>query len=144
MRFRHLPAVLSLATLPFLISAATPGAAPPSKSTPGQGAVQQARKAVASVAERYRTLRGYQLEGYSESRFSSSQGQQTSASSVRFKVARPGKLSSEMRNNEMTSRVVSDGLSRPAPGSRLRRRKTPWSPGGSARLAPRSRRAPGP
>jgi thiol-disulfide isomerase/thioredoxin/outer membrane lipoprotein-sorting protein len=64
---------------------------------------------VASVAERYRTLKSYQLEGYSESRFSSSQGQQTSASSVRFKVSRPGKLSSEMRNTEMTSRVVSDG-----------------------------------
>jgi thiol-disulfide isomerase/thioredoxin/outer membrane lipoprotein-sorting protein len=109
MRFRHLPAILSLAALPFLIAAATPGAAPPSKSTPGQGAVQQARKAVASVAERYRTLKSYQLEGYSESRFSSSQGEQTSASSVRFKVSRPGKLSSEMRNEEMTSRVVSDG-----------------------------------
>ena len=109
MRFRHLPAILSLATLPFLIAAATPGAAPPSKSTPGQGAVQQARRAVASVAERYRTLQGYQLEGYAETRFSSSQGQQTSASSVRFKVSRPGKLSSEMRNEEMTSRVVSDG-----------------------------------
>ena len=109
MRIRNLPVVLSLATLPFLVAAATPGAAPSSKSTPGQGAVQQARKAVASVAERYRTLRGYHLEGSSESRFSSSQGQQNSASSVRFKVSRPGKLSSEMRNEEMTSRVVSNG-----------------------------------
>jgi len=109
MRFRFLPAVLALATLPLLLATAPPGAAPPSKSTPGQGAVQQARKAVSSVAERYRTLKGYVLEGYSESRFSSTQGQQTTASSVRFKVSRPGKLSSEMRNDEMTSRVVSDG-----------------------------------
>ena len=109
MRFRFLPAVVGLAALPLLLAAAPPGAAPPSKSTPGQGAVQQARKAVSSVAERYRTLKGYVLEGYSESRFSSTQGQQTSASSVRFKVSRPGKLSSEMRNDEMTSRVVSDG-----------------------------------
>jgi len=73
MRFRFLPAVLALATLPLLLATAPPGAAPPSKSTPGQGAVQQARKAVSSVAERYRTLKGYVLEGYSESRFSSTQ-----------------------------------------------------------------------
>jgi len=110
MRLPNLPVALICASLPFLLAAADPAAqAPGSKSTPGQGAVQQARKAVASVAERYRTLRGYHLEGYSESRFWSSQGQQTSASWVRFKVSRPGKLSSEVRNDEMTSRVVSDG-----------------------------------
>lgn len=108
MRLPSLPAVLSLAALPLLLAAA-PAGTPAPKPSGGAAAVAQARKAVASVAERYRTLKGYHLEGYAESRFSSSQGQQVTASWVRFKVSRPNKLSSAVRNDEMTSRVVSDG-----------------------------------
>ncbi len=107
MRLPRLSAVLILAAVPFLVAATAPPPAP--KPSGGAGAVAQARKSLAYVAERYRTLRGYHLEGVSESRFWSSQGQQNNASSVRFKVSRPGKLSSEVRNAEMTSRVVSDG-----------------------------------
>lgn len=107
MRTPRLTAVFILLALPLLVSAAPAGA--PSQSTPGQGAVQQARKAVTSVAERYRTLKGYHLEGYAESRIQSSQGEQVTKSSVRFKVQRPSRLASEVRNDEMTSRVVSNG-----------------------------------
>jgi thiol-disulfide isomerase/thioredoxin/outer membrane lipoprotein-sorting protein len=105
MRQPSLPATLALLALPILIAAAPPG--PP--NTPGQGAVAQARKAVASVAERYRTLKSYHLEGYVESRLWSAQGEQVTPTSMRFKVARPGKLSSEARGEEMTSRIVSNG-----------------------------------
>ena len=105
MRPTRLPAALLLLLLPLTIEAAPPT----SQSTPGQGAVQQARKAVASVAERYRTLRSYHLEGYAETRIWSTQGEQVNRSSVRFKVQRPSKLASEVRGDDMTSRIVSNG-----------------------------------
>ena len=69
-------AVLCLPLLLLLVSAAPPAKPPGTRPSPGAAASVQARRAVAAVVERYRSLKGYELQGYAESRFSSSQGQQ--------------------------------------------------------------------
>jgi thiol-disulfide isomerase/thioredoxin/outer membrane lipoprotein-sorting protein len=102
-------AALSLPLLLLLASAAPPAKPPGTRPSPGAAATVQARRAVAAVAERYRTLKGYELEGYAESRFWSSQGQQVNGSSLHFVVSRPSRCVSEVKNDQMTSRFVSDG-----------------------------------
>jgi len=102
-------AVLCLPLLLLLVSAAPPAKPPGTRPSAGAAASVQARRAVAAVVERYRTLRGYELQGYAESRFWSSQGQQVNGSSMRFVVSRPSRCASDVHNNEMTTRFVSDG-----------------------------------
>jgi thiol-disulfide isomerase/thioredoxin/outer membrane lipoprotein-sorting protein len=106
MTARHARAALALLALPLLLAAAAPprpaGAARPAGSA-------AARKAVEAVAERYRTLRGYHLEGRGETRFTSTKDDNSSVNQVRFLVQRPGRLASEVTNPQMTSRLVSNG-----------------------------------
>jgi thiol-disulfide isomerase/thioredoxin/outer membrane lipoprotein-sorting protein len=97
----------ALALLALLLAATASPAAPPGAARPAGSAA--ARRAVEAVVERYRTLRGYHLEGRGETRFTSPQEESTTPTSVRFLVSRPGRFASTVVNPQMTSRLVSDG-----------------------------------
>jgi thiol-disulfide isomerase/thioredoxin len=96
-------------TLPFLVGATTP----PPASRPGARAVAQreaaARRALTAVTDRYRAMRGYQLEGRGGTSVTSSQGDNESVTWVRFAVLRPDRYAGEIRSTDMTTRLVMDG-----------------------------------
>ncbi len=98
MTARPARALLACLALPLLLAAAAP-------PRPGGAA----RKAVEAVAERYRTLRSYHLEGRGETRFTSPQDDNTNTTQVRFLVQRPDRIASVVVNPQMTSRLVADG-----------------------------------
>jgi thiol-disulfide isomerase/thioredoxin len=70
-----------------------------------------ARKALDGVVQHYRALKSYRFEGQAWSEVGSSQGTNQSTTAVRFLVRRPAHLSSEVRTNQMTTRIVADGES---------------------------------
>ncbi len=107
---RGLPALFAL----LMLLGATPPPAPPSKpASPGARATVQrdlaARRALEGVTERYRTLRGYHLEGRGASKLTSAQGENENITWVRFLVSRPNRNASEIRTADMTTRLVMDG-----------------------------------
>jgi thiol-disulfide isomerase/thioredoxin len=94
-----------LATLAVLACAATPlQPKPPATDL-------RARQALERVADRYRTLKGYRLEGVSSTTVKTRTERSETASSMRFLVQRPGRLASEMRESQYTTRVVANGES---------------------------------
>src|SRR5262245_57648047 len=106
-----------LALLPLLAVAAM-GASPdtrpgavPFRPIPPIGGDAAARKALEAVAARYRSLTTYRLEGQASSEVGGAQGVNQSVSSMRFVVRRPGRMVSEVRTTEMTTRIVADGES---------------------------------
>ena len=68
-----------------------------------------ARKALEAVTARYRSMRGYHLEGRGEQMMTSAQGESENVSWVRFLVGRPDRYASEVRGVDMTTRLVMDG-----------------------------------
>ena len=70
-----------------------------------------ARKALERVVERYRTLKGYRLEGRASTTVSTRTEHNETANSVRFVVQRPRRFASEVRESEYTTRVVTNGES---------------------------------
>ena len=99
---RPTPTLPLLATLALLAGAA----APPSKPAATEGA---ARKAVERVAERYRTLKSYRLEGVAATTVSTQTERNETGRSVRFLAQRPGRFASEVRESQYTTRVVANG-----------------------------------
>jgi thiol-disulfide isomerase/thioredoxin/outer membrane lipoprotein-sorting protein len=87
--------------------AGSPAPHPPAASA----ADAAARKALDGVAQRYRALTTYRLEGQASSEVGSSQGVNQSTTAVRFVVRRPGHIASEVRNSQSTTRLVADGES---------------------------------
>ena len=102
---RSTPTLPLLATLALLACAATP----PEPAPPGTDAL--ARKAVERVAERYRTLKGYRIEGVASTTVSAQTQRNETGRVVRFLVQRPGRFASEVRETQYTTRVVADGES---------------------------------
>jgi thiol-disulfide isomerase/thioredoxin len=99
--------LLPLLALPLLLGATRPPASKGARAT-----VQReiaARKALEAVTVRYRTLKGYHLEGRGEQKMTSSQGESENVSWVRFLVERPDRYASEVRGVDMTTRLVMDG-----------------------------------
>ena len=96
-------------------------AAPATHATPARPHVATARpasvgdaaahKGIEAVIARYRALTTYRLEGEASTEAGSSQGTTQSATSLRFIVRRPGHIVSEVRNSQMTTRMVADGES---------------------------------
>ena len=70
-----------------------------------------ARKAVERVAERYRTLKGYRIEGKASTTVTTRNDRNETGRVVRFVVQRPGRLESEVREDQYTTRVVANGES---------------------------------
>jgi len=94
-----------LATLALLASAAMP-LEPKAPNTD-----QLARKALERVAERYRTLKGYRLEGATSNTVSTRTEKNETGNRIRFLVQRPGRLTSEVRDSQYTTRLVANGES---------------------------------
>jgi len=92
-----------LATLALLASAAMPLEPKP----PATDAL--ARKALERVAERYRALKAYRLEGASSTTVSTRTEKNVTGSSMRFLVQRPGRFASEVRESQYTTRVLTNG-----------------------------------
>lgn len=114
----RLPARFALVTLVVLASWGATAAAPPApsgvarpKAASSAPADAAARKAMQAVETRYRTLVSYRLEGQASSEVGGSQGVNQSTTGVRFVVKRPGHVATEVRNEQMTTRVVADGES---------------------------------
>jgi len=70
---------------------------------------QAARKAVERVAERYRTLKGYRIEGVASTTVSTKTEHNETGRSLRFVAQRPGRIESEVRESEYTTRTVANG-----------------------------------
>ena len=70
-----------------------------------------ARKAVERVADRYRTLKGYRIEGKASTTVTTRNDRNETGRVVRFVVQRPGRLESEVREDQYTTRVVANGES---------------------------------
>ncbi len=68
-----------------------------------------ARKALAAVVERYRTLASYRLEGVATADAGNAEASNVTQTSLQFAVQRPGRFSSRVRNTEMDTRMISDG-----------------------------------
>jgi len=94
-----------LATLALLASAGMP-LEPKAPNTD-----QLARKALERVAERYRTLKGYRLEGATSNTVSTRTEKNETGNRIRFLVQRPGRLTSEVRDSQYTTRLVANGES---------------------------------
>ena len=94
-----------LAALVLLASAGMPLEPKPPATDP------LARKALERVVERYRTLKGYRLEGRASTTVSTRTEHNETANSVRFVVQRPRRFASEVRESEYTTRVVTNGES---------------------------------
>jgi thiol-disulfide isomerase/thioredoxin/outer membrane lipoprotein-sorting protein len=94
-----------LATLALLAGAATPLQPKSAATDPA------ARKAIERVAERYRTLKGYRLEGVAGTTVSTKTERNESGRSMRFLTRRPDHSASEMRESQYTTRVVANGES---------------------------------
>ena len=92
-----------LATLALLAGAATP-LQPKSPATDAS-----ARKAIERVAERYRTLKGYRLEGVASTTVSTKTEHNESGRTMRFLTRRPDHSASEVRESQYTTRVVANG-----------------------------------
>ena len=97
-------ALIALAAL----ALATPGRPAPSPK-PAAPAGDAARKAVERVVERYRSLRTYHLEGQGVTIVSAGAEHNDNVRAVRFVVSRPGRMASEVRDAQYTTRVVADG-----------------------------------
>lgn len=97
---RSLPSLVVLAVMA--------SAAAPLKPKPPAMDIQ-ARKALERVAERYRTLRGYRLEGMASTTVSSSTDRSETGRTVRFLVQRPGRIASEVREDQYSTRMVANG-----------------------------------
>jgi thiol-disulfide isomerase/thioredoxin len=95
--------LLLLATLAFLASAGMPLEPKPPATD------QLARKAVERVAERYRALKGYRIEGVASTIVSTKTEHDETGRSVRFVVQRPGRVVSEIRETDYTTRMVANG-----------------------------------
>jgi len=97
--------LLLLAALAVFASAATPlQPKPPATDT-------MARKALERVAERYRTLAGYRLEGVTSTRLSTKTEHNETGRDMSFIVQRPGRIASNVREGDYTTRMVADGES---------------------------------
>jgi thiol-disulfide isomerase/thioredoxin len=94
-----------LTTLAVLAVAATPLQPKPKPTDPA------ARTAVERVAERYRTLKAYRLEGVAATTVSTKTERNESGRSVRFLARRPDHSASEVRESQYTTRVVANGES---------------------------------
>ena len=94
-----------LATLALLASAGMPLQPKPPATD------QLARKALERVAERYRTLKGYRIEGTASTTVSTRTQKNETANSMRFLVQRPRRAWSEVRESQFTTRVVTNGES---------------------------------
>ena len=102
---RPFPSLALLATLALLASAAMP-LEPKAPNTD-----QLARKALERVAERYRTLKGYRLEGATSNTVSTRTEKNETGNRIRFLVQRPGRITSEVRDSQYTTRLVANGES---------------------------------
>ena len=102
---RPFPSLALLATLALLASAGMP-LEPKAPNTD-----QLARKALERVAERYRTLKGYRLEGATSNTVSTRTEKNETGNRIRFLVQRPGRLTSEVRDSQYTTRLVANGES---------------------------------
>jgi thiol-disulfide isomerase/thioredoxin len=102
---RPFPSLALLATLALLASAGMP-LEPKAPNTD-----QLARKALERVAERYRTLKGYRLEGATSNTVSTRTEKNETGSRIRFLVRRPGRLTSEVHDSQYTTRLVANGES---------------------------------
>lgn len=102
---------LWVAVMAVAMAAAAPPVVKPTPRPTSAGARREvaARRALQGVTDRYRTMRGYHLEGRGETRLTSSQGENLNVSSVRFLVSRPNRYASEIHTREMTTRMVLDG-----------------------------------
>ncbi|MEQ1833550.1 MAG: redoxin family protein [Candidatus Eisenbacteria bacterium] len=110
-----LTAALLVATLLVSPAHAAGASAPPAaKRAPRAAAAAAAdspaaRKALAAVVERYRTLTSYRLEGVATSDAGNAEASNVTHTSLQFAVQRPGRFSSRVRNTEMDTRMISDG-----------------------------------
>jgi thiol-disulfide isomerase/thioredoxin len=94
-----------LATLALFASAGMPLEPKPPATDP------LARKALERVAERYRTLKSYRLEGTTSTTVSTRTEKNETANSMRFVVQRPNRIASEVRESQYTTRMVTNGES---------------------------------
>jgi thiol-disulfide isomerase/thioredoxin len=70
-----------------------------------------ARKALERVAERYRTLAAYRLEGVTSTRLSTKTEHNETGRTMRFLVQRPGRIASDVHEGEYTTHMVANGES---------------------------------
>ena len=96
---------------PVLAAPAQPVAKPASKPAVRATATAgvEAAKLMKAVAERYRTLKTYRLEGQGTTEVGSATEHQNQVMRMRFLVARPGRYASLIENGENTQRMVTDG-----------------------------------
>jgi thiol-disulfide isomerase/thioredoxin/outer membrane lipoprotein-sorting protein len=100
---RPTPALPLLATLVLLACAAMPLEPKPPATD------QLARKSMERVVERYRTLKGYRLEGVTSTTVTARTDHSETGRSMRFLVQRPGRIASEVRESQFTTRMVANG-----------------------------------
>jgi hypothetical protein len=96
-------------TLPLLVAILFVAAAAIPLEPKAPATDQMARKALERVTERYRTLKGYRLEGVGSTTVSAKGERNETLRAVRFLVQRPGRFVSEVRAPDMTTRLVSNG-----------------------------------
>src|SRR5262245_3154886 len=72
---------------------------------------QLVRKSLERVAERDRTLKGYRLEGKMATTVSTRTEKNETGRTMRFVAQRPGRLASEVREGQYTTRLVANGES---------------------------------
>ncbi|MCE9627108.1 MAG: redoxin domain-containing protein [Candidatus Eisenbacteria bacterium] len=109
--------LVSLLAAPVLAAPATPPAKPASKAAAkpaAKPAVKPASspaavKLMAAVADRYRTLKTYRLEGQGTNEVGNASQHQDQIMRMRFVVERPGRYSSIIESAENSQRMVTDG-----------------------------------
>ncbi len=103
--------LLALALLtPALASSSPAPRASASKRTAAAPATSAAaQKLVGAVAERYRTLKTYRLEGQGTTQVGNATQQQDQVMRMRFVVSRPGHYSSLIESSENSQTMVTDG-----------------------------------
>ena len=108
---RPIPTLALLLALASIAGSAPSSPAPPGTRPAATAPDAAARRAIEASVQRYRTLRGYRLEGQGSTLVSTRTEHNETVRPIRYLVSRPGRIASLVREPQMTSRLVADGES---------------------------------